>query len=108
MKLHTKKWAFLSLAALLAGCTGGGSPDKSALPPDRAAMASKYLLAAEPASAQGVIDAKKQVEDGERVVVLGRIGGSKRPVTQGRASFTVVDVAFKADCNDDPDCWDFT
>src|SRR4051794_38891909 len=70
----------------------------------------KYLLVAEPASPQGVMAVKEQAQDGDAVVVVGRIGGSEKPFT-GRAAFTIVDSQCRP-CNEIPDdpCetpWDY-
>jgi hypothetical protein len=54
---------------------------------------SQYILATEPAKAKSVVDAKKSVQDGEEVTLVGRIGGSPSPFVAGRASFTVVDLS---------------
>jgi hypothetical protein len=66
----------------------------------------KYLAAEEPADAKGVIDLRKDAKEGDDVVIVGRIGGSKHPVVQGRAAFTIVDLSLKS-CDDDPNCYDF-
>jgi hypothetical protein len=66
----------------------------------------KYLAKTEPADAKNVIAARKEVKDGEAVVLVGRIGGSKTPVSEERAVFTIVDLSLKS-CEADPNCWDF-
>src|SRR5262249_1537980 len=66
----------------------------------------KYRAETEPAEAKSVIDTRKDAKDGDEVTVVGRVGGSKRPVVQGRAAFTIIDLSLKA-CGDDPNCFDF-
>lgn len=66
----------------------------------------KFLLDKEPAGVKGVIEIRKEAKDGDEVVLVGRVGGSAKPFTEGRASFLVVDYSLKptAEC-DSP--WDF-
>ncbi len=92
------------LLTLLAGCgpsdpateRTGGRADGSANRADPAALAAGkgYVLPTEPAQGKGVIDVRKQAKDGEEVVVVGRVGGSSKPFTEGRAAFLLVDASF--------------
>jgi hypothetical protein len=71
----------------------------------------KYLLADAPAGARNVIEVRKEAKDGDDVVVIGRIGGEKRPIMQDQAVFSIVDLTLKP-CNENPDdkCpfpWDY-
>jgi hypothetical protein len=97
---------------LAAGCgMEGTSSDTAASAQRAAAEKTPFLLAAEPAGAKGVSDARMDAKDGDDVVVFGRIGGEKKPWVDGRAAFWVVDSAFKA-CNEkaEDDCktpWDY-
>src|SRR4051794_39087610 len=86
-----------ALAVGLAGCTppgpngapsGGG---KREVDPAVASRARALVLAAEPAGAKGVIEVRKSAKDGDEVVVVGRVGGSVRPFTEGRSSFLIMD-----------------
>ena len=70
-----------------------------------------YLLTAAPEGAKGVLEIKNSAADGNDVVVIGRVGGSERPLVPGRASFTIVDTSFKS-CSDRegdscPTPWDY-
>jgi hypothetical protein len=90
---------------------GASTATPPAATPQAAADKGRFLLAAEPAGAKGVRDARKDTKDGDDVVIVGRIGGEKKPWVEGRAAFWVVDSSFKA-CNekDDDGCktpWDF-
>ena len=109
----------LALAAslLTAGCGREGTPAAdhssaaSAAAPSAGTDRARFLLAAEPAGARGVRDARKDAKDGDDVVIVGRIGGERKPWVDGRATFRVVDSAFKP-CNerDDDGCktpWDY-
>jgi hypothetical protein len=61
----------------------------------------KHVLAEEPGDAKHIFALREetsQVQDGAEIVVVGRIGGSKKPFT-GRASFTIVDASLKP-CNE--------
>ena len=50
-----------------------------------------YLAGSEPAGAVGVGDARSSAKDDEDVVLVGRIGGSRKPFVEGLAAFTIVD-----------------
>src|SRR5437870_8661249 len=82
---------FLAIAALVVGCNRS-DPGGENSPPDIGQA--KFVLASEPAGAKNVIDVKKEAKDGDEVVVLGRIGGSKTPFFKDRVSFTIVDPSF--------------
>jgi hypothetical protein len=110
MKRHS--WILcllLPLTVALAGCWQQSSDDlrdaalpaaaSSGLPPD--GDGSRYLLPDEPVGAQSVIAARQSAQDGEPVVVVGRIGGSEHPWVEGRAAFSLVDASLKA-CSDIP------
>jgi hypothetical protein len=106
------KHVFLTLAlgslALAPGCSPSSPTAKQA---PRSAEAAKYFLTEEPAGAKSVVDAKKSVQDGEEVTLVGRIGGSQSPFVAGRATFTLVDASL-VPCNERPDdmCptpWDY-
>jgi hypothetical protein len=96
------------LAAVLAGCSGQPasqptSTAKSEKPASRqpSAEGAKYRLAAEPADAQEVIPVRADAADGDKVVVVGRIGGDVNPWVNGRAAFSLVDNSVRA-CSDIP------
>jgi hypothetical protein len=48
-----------------------------------------------------VTDVRASAADGEKVVVVGRIGGDVNPWVEGRAAFTIVDLSLQA-CSDIP------
>jgi hypothetical protein len=98
----------LLVAALLSGCgqRSGTPPAGTAPPEDVKVDPARYLLPTEPAHATGVIDSRKNVQHGDSIVIVGKIGGSKKPVNPDRAQFTIVDLSLKA-CDGDPNCWDF-
>lgn len=101
-----KSLAWLTIV-LLAGCSKAPPPVAN-MP---AADGVKYLLAAEPAGAKPVKEVRQAAQDGDEVVIVGRIGGNSRPWVEGRAGFQIVDASFKP-CNekDDDGCrtpWDY-
>lgn len=53
----------------------------------------KYLLADEPDGAVGVIAARQSANDGEPIVMVGRVGGSTNPWIDGRAAFMMLDAS---------------
>ena len=54
-----------------------------------------FLLPSDPGGAKGVTDVRKDAKDGDEVTVVGRVGGSTKPFTEGRASFFIVDPALE-------------
>jgi hypothetical protein len=77
-----------------------------------AALPSGLFLVSAPGDAVAVKDVKAGLKPGDKVALVGRIGGSKEPFVDGRAMFTLVDGRVKACGEDDPDdqCpapWDF-
>jgi hypothetical protein len=91
------------MAAVLAGAAGcdrKSEGTKTAATPAAALPASLFLAAA-PADAKDVKDVKPTLKAGDRVVLAGRIGGSRAPFVEGRAMFTLVDHRLQT-CADDP------
>ena len=107
----TRNACFAALAAvLLAGCSqsnepvGSGSADRGSDP-----AGSKYVLAAEPAGALGIVEARETVQNDDEVVLIGRIGGDTDPFVEGIAAFTLVDLSLEP-CPADEGCptpWDY-
>jgi hypothetical protein len=96
----------LPVALLLAGC----GPESTPTQPQPSAEGSRYLLATEPAGAKGVTELREQAQDGDEVVVVGRIGGGKDPWLKNRAGFWIVDTSLKSCTENGCDCetpWDF-
>lgn len=109
MGKNARWWPALLLAGALAGGCGRqgqeGPPDAGTAGADGA----RYLLNEEPAGAKGVLEVRKQAKDGDEVVVVGRIGGDKKPWVEGRAAFWIVDPSLKS-CGADEGCptpWDY-
>ncbi|MBL8799956.1 MAG: hypothetical protein JNM56_39100 [Planctomycetia bacterium] len=104
------RWLFLAPVLFLVGCGQSSSDplDKIAYGPGQHPDSFKYLLGSEPADAKDVIALRGDAKDGDAVVVVGRVGGSKQPVIKGRAAFTIVDLSLKP-CNpgDEEECFDF-
>ncbi len=70
----------------------------------------KYLLKSEPEKIKEVIQARKETKDGEEVVIVGRIGGSKNPWIKDRAAFTIVDNSLTPCTDPEESCptpWDY-
>ncbi len=101
-----------ALAVALSGCGGReqavtGAADLNPPPAERA----KYLLATEPADAQAVCSMRENAQDGDEIVVVGRIGGEADPWVEGIAAFSLVDQGLRP-CNEIPgdNCpkpWDY-
>lgn len=69
------------------------SAGSSAVP---GALPAGLFLGAAPADPKEIKDAKPTLKAGDRVVLVGRIGGSKEPFVAERAMFTLVDRRLKA------------
>jgi len=105
-----KGWMILAVViAAAVGCSQGTTPSGNGQgPPAVQAEGRKYLLASEPAGARGVLETRQQAKDGDEIVLVGRIAGSKAPFVEGRASFTVADLKIEP-CPDAEGCptpWD--
>lgn len=83
----------VSAVAISTGCgTAPTSPSQSS----KAAMnidPGQFKLSQEPDGAVGVIAARDSAQDGEPLVLVGRIGGSGKPWIDGRAAFTLLDAS---------------
>ncbi|MFK7959880.1 MAG: hypothetical protein AB8G96_05075 [Phycisphaerales bacterium] len=82
----------LATTLLLAGC---GGDDATVANGDGASGATTatvaWMLDAEPAGVVPVGEAKASASEGDRVVVFGRIGGNRAPMTEGSPVFLIVD-----------------
>ena len=81
----------LFLLALLAVTALGGCGDSPAPPGARADTS--WLLREIPAGAVPVAEAKRTAREGDEVVIRGRIGGRRDPMTAGSAVFVMMDPA---------------
>lgn len=77
----------------------------------RGGLPAGFLLSSAPESAPDVVDAKTGLKKGDRIVLKGRIGGSKSPFVKERAVFSLIGRGPKA-CNEIPgdNCpipWDY-
>ena len=89
------KWICLAFFAIapavigLSGCSHAPATESAASDID----ATRFLLDEEPDGAVGVIAARESAEDGEPLVLVGRVGGSANPWIDGRAAFTLLDAS---------------
>jgi hypothetical protein len=89
-------WSFLfvSLYSIaLTGCGRGASAEADLRSAAKEIDATKYILAEEPDDAVGVIAARAAANNGDPIVVVGRIGGSTNPWVEGRAAFMLLDAS---------------
>jgi hypothetical protein len=104
-EMKRKRWGYrvLTLGMLVCGAAVGcddknGQQAAAPAPAQPAeALPANLIVATPPAEAKEVVEARK-ANDGDEVVVRGRIGGSAKPFTEGRAVFQLVDLAMKT-CN---------
>ena len=112
MLIRISLMSCICLGVMLVGCSNQQSatpqaPQASLAPPD----AGGFLLGTEPEDAMGIIEAREATQDGDTVVVTGRIGGSIDPWIEGLAAFSLVDLSLKS-CSDIegdtcPTPWDY-
>ncbi len=95
MKLFTS--LSVLLAIVLPCITGCGKATESTATASQLIVtnidASSFLLSEEPIGAVGVIAARESAEDGEPLVLVGRIGGATNPWIVGRAAFMLLDAS---------------
>ncbi len=99
----------VALAAVMLG--GCGSVESTDSPPAAEIDGARFLLDAEPAGALNVIAVLQDAQDGDEVVVVGRVGGEADPWVEDLAAFSIADVSLKP-CNEreDDECpvpWDY-
>ena len=75
-------------------------------------LPANLLVTEQPTGAIGVIEARTTAKTGDRVAVIGRIGGSRAPFVSSRAIFTIVDQSMKSciETGEDEHCprpWDY-
>ena len=89
------------------GCSNSKDSDSEGMSSD--SMGEQYLATIEPSDSKSVGEARQMTKDGERVAVVGHIGGSAEPFVQGLAAFTIVDPKVEY-CQPDEGCptpWDY-
>ena len=82
----------LGAAGLLVGCGQTAStPAPAAKAPAPKIDGTKFVLAEEPADAKTVDEVREAAQDGDEIVIVGRIGGDRDPWVADRAAFLIVD-----------------
>lgn len=104
------KWSIGLLIVGFSAVASLGCGDSSTSPAtSQATPDSTYLASSELPGSVGVGEARESVEDGEQVVLAGRIGGSAKPFVDGIAAFTIVDPKVQS-CAAEEGCptpWDY-
>lgn len=97
----------VSSLVAMSGCSETETPGASKS--ESVPNGKQYLTAAEPANSTPVGEARQNVKDGDRVAVVGHIGGSVKPFVDGIAAFTIVDpnVEYCAPEEGCPTPWDY-
>jgi hypothetical protein len=90
--MNAAKFALISSALLFAAC-GNETPSTSSHGTTHApaALPANLRLAAAPANAKSVAEAKTALKDGDRVVIQGIVGGRADPIAANRAILTLMD-----------------
>lgn len=106
MKLPTP-FLWTGMLVLSAGCSGSQVAETANSASKNAD--SQYVAENEPTGAIPVGEAHASAQDEQEVVLVGIIGGSRKPFVDGLAAFTIVDpkVAY---CSPDEGCptpWDY-
>lgn len=103
-RFYSTWFSFMLAVTALGGCGNEKTSTASSKATD-----SRYLATTEPSGATNVGDALASVEDQQEVVLVGRIGGSRKPFIDGVAAFTIVDTKVPY-CPDEEGCptpWDY-
>lgn len=96
----------LSLFLLLPACSSE-APRETLPSPD---LPARFWSASEPAGALPVAEVHAAAENGQRVVLLGAVGGARKVFVDGAAVFTLVDPALVSCVGDGMGCktpWDY-
>ncbi|MSR70408.1 MAG: hypothetical protein EXS17_08715 [Phycisphaerales bacterium] len=108
--------SFLSVVTLMFVACEKRAADSAANPASggksSAPLPAGLFVAEQPAGAVGVIAARASAKAGDRVVLLGRIGGSRSPFVSNHAIFTIIDPSLKScvETGDEDHCprpWDY-
>ncbi len=107
---HQSLAALLCAAALLTtGCEKKATEQTS---DSSGAATASWLLASAPADAMPVGEIKQTAAEGDAVVMRGRLGGLREPISEGSPVFIVVDPAIPscAEMGEEDHCptpWDY-
>lgn len=93
MKYAIVHAGLLTFVAALSGCGDASTSPEAVAATSATINGAQFLLADEPDDAIGVIEARDTVEDGQPIVIVGRIGGAANPWIEGRAAFTLLDAS---------------
>jgi hypothetical protein len=81
--------AMLLALPLVTGCTKEAAPTQTANAP----AAPTFMLASSPADPVGVEDVKRSAKEGDTIVMRGRIGGHRDPMSADAAVFIIADLS---------------
>ncbi len=93
--IRTRTLAHVSIAALpfaLLSCGESEPASSASAPAAGSGSGSVWLLTSSPQGATSVTDAKASAQEGDAVVIRGRIGGRSNPITGDSPVFTIVDL----------------
>lgn len=102
----------ISLIAFANGCSRPETSDFNAADAGKnrsQPSGPQYIAATEPDGAESVGQARKHVQDGAAVTLVGHIGGSTEPFVSNIAAFTIVDPSVPY-CQPEEGCptpWDY-
>lgn len=94
---------------MLPGC--GSSEERAQEQDTSAQLPESVFLAQAPEGIQTIASLKATAQEGDEVVVRVVVGGTEKPIVEGRASATVIEAGIKNPCLDEDDhCptpWDY-
>lgn len=102
----------ISLLAFVSGCSQSATSELGATKADKnppQPSGPQYIAATEPDGAEPVGAARKHVQNGAVVTLVGHIGGSTEPFVSNMAAFTIVDPSVPY-CQPEEGCptpWDY-
>jgi len=101
MKFNWSAATLLLFVTAFVGCQRDSSSSMTKAPSASSPSVNgeNFLLTAEPDGAENVIKVREAAQDGDEVIIVGRIGGGDNPWIEGRAAFSIVDGSLQA-CSD--------
>ncbi|MFG0276091.1 MAG: hypothetical protein ACF8QF_13650 [Phycisphaerales bacterium] len=87
--MHRIVTGFVLAALALTGCSEEASPEATA----QGEASPSWTLASAPEGAVGVVEVRAAAQEGDSVVIRGRIGGRAEPISDGSPVFTIMDLS---------------
>jgi hypothetical protein len=106
--IHVLAGAFLIGTIVCTGCSKADDAKKSSAQLPASQLPDRFWLETAPPGAKPVAEVREKAKAGEKVVVAGVVGGTKKPFIDGVAAFTIVDASAKKCTPDECEApWDY-